>query len=591
MEFLKRQGYPNTKCNMEQMMTKDRATQIVLSLLKAHGIHKAVVSPGTTNIALVASMQYDSWFEVYSSIDERSAAYMACGMAMENNEPVILSCTEATASRNYYPALTEAFYRKLPILIITGTHGDRLTGHLHAQSLNRSLLPVDVVRKSISVNRIKDAEDEWVSIVDINMAILELKRHGGGPVHINLQEATNCGFTSTDLPKIRKIERVSYGDNFPKIEDFKRIVIFIGSHKPFKRREENIIDKFCEQHNAVVFCDHTSGFHGRYRVLNALSGCQHNRSRMKNPDLIIHLGEVSGEIYNTYRLFAKCTWRVNEDGEVRDLFRNLTYVFELRECDFFTHYISDSSVIRLDFFNYYKELYKELQKKIPELPFGNIWIAQHLHDKISKNAYLHLAIFNTLRSWNFFEVDDSIRTSCNVGGFGIDGTLSTTIGMSLANPQKIYYCIVGDLSFFYDMNSIGNRHIGNNIRILLINNGRGTEFRNYDHPASQWGDAADAYIAAGGHFACQSQTLVKNYAENLGFKYLSADSKEQYLSVAESFISPELGDRPILFEVFTNSLDESDAIRIIRNLVKDEKTFIKKVSGKVSAIAKRIGNI
>lgn len=104
--------------------TNDKSTQIVLSLLKEHGIRKVIVSPGTTNIALVASMQCDPWFEMYSCVDERSAAYMACGLASESGEPVVITCTEATASRNYFPGLTEAHYRKLPILAITGSHGN-----------------------------------------------------------------------------------------------------------------------------------------------------------------------------------------------------------------------------------------------------------------------------------------------------------------------------------------------------------------------------------------------------------------------------------------------------------------------------------
>ena len=114
---------------MSTYYSNDKTTQIVLSILKANGIRKVIVSPGTTNIALVGSMQYDSFFELYSAVDERSAAYMACGLAYESGEPVVLSCTEATASRNYYPGLTEAFYRKLPVLAITGNHGIHEIGH------------------------------------------------------------------------------------------------------------------------------------------------------------------------------------------------------------------------------------------------------------------------------------------------------------------------------------------------------------------------------------------------------------------------------------------------------------------------------
>lgn len=573
---------------MTHHYTNDKATQIVLALLKAHGIKKVIASPGTTNIALVASMQYDQWFEMYSSVDERSAAYVACGLAAESGEPVVLTCTEATASRNYFPGLTEAYYRKLPILTITGTHGDEITGHLHAQSLDRSQTPKDTVRFSVCVNRIYNKNDEWITTVNLNKAILELTRHGGGPVHINLHEATGLGFDTNVLPKVRKINRVTFKDKLPSFDNINSIIIFIGSHKQFTYKETKSIEKFCETHNAVVCTDLTSGYHGKYKVLNALLGCQNNQIKMRHPDLIIHLGEVSGEIYNTYRVYAKQTWRVNEDGEIRDLYRNLTHVFEMDELTFFSHYSEDLRNDSLELYQYFANTYAQLSSCIPELPFGNLWIAQQLHDKLPENSVLHTSIFNSLRSWNFFTISDTIESSCNVGGFGIDGALSTLLGASMAQPDKLHFGIIGDLAFFYDMNVLGNRHISSNLRILLINNGKGTEFRNYDHPASAWGEDADRFMAAGGHYAKKSPLLVKAYAEALGFTYLTASSKEEFDKTKEQFISKDRQSKPIILEVFTNSKDESEAIRLIRNIVKDERTLSDKLHDKAASIARKI---
>ena len=129
--------------------TNEKNAQIVLSLLKAHGIKRVIASPGTTNMALVGSMQQDPYFEMYSAVDERSAAYMACGLAAETSEPVVISCTGATASRNYLPGLTEAFYRKLPILSITSTQPISRVGHHMAQiiavSYTHLTLPTTVI--------------------------------------------------------------------------------------------------------------------------------------------------------------------------------------------------------------------------------------------------------------------------------------------------------------------------------------------------------------------------------------------------------------------------------------------------------------
>src|SRR5690554_3657909 len=146
---------------MANYYTNEKNAQIVISLLKKHGIKKVVASPGTTNMAFVASVQQDPFFEIYSSVDERSAAYIACGLSAESGEPVVLSCTGATASRNYLPGLTEAYYRKLPILSITSTQVTSKVGHHMAQIIDRSSLPNDVVNYSVLMPLVKDEDDLW----------------------------------------------------------------------------------------------------------------------------------------------------------------------------------------------------------------------------------------------------------------------------------------------------------------------------------------------------------------------------------------------------------------------------------------------
>ena len=146
---------------MKQNYTNEKNVLILLALLKKHGVRKAIVSPGTTNIALVAGMQKDDFFEVYSSVVEPSDDYMACVLASETNEPVILSCTGATASRNYMPGLKEAFYRKLPVLAITSMQSVSKVGHLFPPTLDRSSVANDIVKYSITLPLIKDSDAYW----------------------------------------------------------------------------------------------------------------------------------------------------------------------------------------------------------------------------------------------------------------------------------------------------------------------------------------------------------------------------------------------------------------------------------------------
>ena len=189
--------------------TSERNHQILIELLKHHNIKKIVTSPGGTNVTFVASVQQDPFFELYSSVDERSAAYIACGLAEESNEPVVLSCTGATAARNYFSGLTEAYYRKLPILAITSTMPVERVGHNFAQATDRTVVSNDIAKHSVLAPIVKDAEDEWNCSVKCNEAILELKHNGRGPVHINL-ETTGADFDASSIKPVQFIDRICH---------------------------------------------------------------------------------------------------------------------------------------------------------------------------------------------------------------------------------------------------------------------------------------------------------------------------------------------------------------------------------------------
>lgn len=574
---------------METHYTNERHIQILVYLLKAHGIRRIIASPGTTNLTFVASVQQDPYFMMYSAADERSACYIACGMAEESGEPVVLSCTGATASRNYLPGLTEAFYRKLPVLAVTSMQHPGRIGHNRSQVIDRRAQPNDVVKISVQTTCVHTAEDEWSCAAEINKAILELTRDGGGPAHINLQTTYSKDFSVKELPPAKVIRRVTYGDGLPGISA-KNVAVFVGSHVKFTERLSAAADAFCEKYNGAMLCDATSNYKGRYRVLGALVAAQTGyRPSCLHADLVIHIGNMSGMELTPK---GEAVWRVSPDGDVVDAFQRLTCVFGMREEDFFTKYVEMGNSGSSGDDSYYKTWVSEteaLMSKIPELPLSGVWIAQQSAGRLPENSVLHLGILNSLRSWNYFDIPKSVYSYSNVGGFGIDGDVSSLVGASLVCPDKLYFGVIGDLAFFYDMNSLGNRHVGRNIRLMLVNNGRGTEFRNYNHPASRFGEDADAYMAAAGHYGFQSRDLVRHYAEDLGFEYLSADTREEFLENADQFFMPEMSERSMIFEVFTDSGDESDAVKAIHEIKFNTDASFKAKHVAESAIRNAIG--
>ena len=553
---------------MEYFYSSEVNVQILIALMKAHGVRRIIISPGTTNVAFEASVRSDSYFRLFSSADERSAAYMACGMAAETGEPVALSCTGATASRNYLPGLTEAFYRKLPVLAITSSQRFYRTGDLSPQFIDRSSLPVDAARMSLFLPLLKDDDAIAAYSVKVNSALLELTRNGGAPVHINLETGYNKDFSVKELPQVPAIYRLLPKDEFPSPKDFgKNVAIFVGAHKPWSAALTAAVETFCQKYNGVVLCDHTSNYSGKYKILfNLLSMQSRKIYSTQQPDLMIHLGEISGAYFS---IKPANVWRVSPDGELRNPFKTLRRVFEMTEEEFFTAYAANDDKIQPT--TYYSEARADtdvLLRQLPNLPLSNIWLARQTAHLLPANSSLHLAILNSLRAWNFFECDPSITRFANVGGFGIDGCASALIGASLAAPDKLFFAVIGDLAFFYDLNSMGNRHVGKNLRILLVNNGVGTEFKMYTHYAYRFGDDANQFIAGAGHYGKQSRDLVKHYAQDLGFEYISAESKQEYLLNLRRFVTPEKLPQSIIFEVFTTHEDESEALRLMKNIAK-----------------------
>lgn len=552
--------------------TNERNVQIVIALLKANGIKKVVASPGATNYTFVASLQYDSWFEVYSSVDERSAAYIACGLAAESGEPVVLTCTGSTASRNYMPGLTEAYYRKLPVLAITSHQGTDRLGQLIFQNIDRRNVPNDVAKLSVELPVVKDARDEAFVTMEANKAILELRRNGGGPVHINIFTTYSRDFSVKELPAVRVMKRVQAWDEMPEMPKGS-VCVYVGSHVHFTPRQTEAVDKFCATHDAIVICDHTSGYYGKYRLLPTLAQFQKVETLFETFDLMVHIGEVSAATF-AGSVPVKQIWRVSEDGELRDPFKKLTTVFQMSEEYFFKHYSSEDGC-KHEAIDRYRAAFGEIYNHIPELPFSNIWTASQLSARLPKGSLFHISASNSRRCWNMFHLPEDVQCTSNVGCCGIDGCTSSLIGSSLASPNRLCYLVTGDLAFFYDLNSLGNRHVGSNIRILLINNAVGAEFKLNIHPCYAFSDDADKYMAAAGHYGAKSPVLVKHFSEDLGFQYLSATNKEEFIEALDVFTNPNITDRPILLEVFTSHENENEALQLMTSINVDAKVVMK----------------
>lgn len=550
------------------MFTIIENARIVVSLLKKHNIRHIVISPGGSNIPISQAVQSDSFFKCYSVVDERSAMYVAIGIYLETGELVATSCTSANATRNYVPGLTEAYYKRIPILAITTSKHPLFVGQEYMQSPYQTSLPIDSVKYSYTLPRISTEEDRELCIRRTNEAILELTHNYNGPVQLNIEvcDSETWSLGNFEIPDTRLIQRFTRTNiELLKLHN-KRILIVIGEHIPFTIDEKKSIEKFCDSHNAFIYTNHISNYHGKYS-LNALpilvGASKEIFDNKLTPDVVIILGGTTGD----YDLFFKLKyalnhnieyWRVNTDGKIIDTYCHLNKIFQMTITDFFDYFNSISLKENLDH-TYYESWAKGLEYKNDnvDLAFSNVYLASKLHSVIPQNSRIHFSILNSLRCWSYFDLDPSIHAYCNVGAFGIDGCMSTMLGQSIVSSE-LCFLIIGDLSFYYDMNSLAIRHLKNNIRILLINNNGGCEFK-----INQIHNQVDVsqYIAADGHFK-----NAKSWAIDNGFEYLSSNSKEEYIKHIPSFISKS--DKPIILEVFTLPHDEKEAISQIRGALR-----------------------
>lgn len=539
--------------------TKVENVRMLLTLLKKHGVRHIVTSPGGTNIPIVQGLQQDSYFKCYSVVDERSAMYFAIGLQIQVGEPVATTCTSAQATRNYLPGLTEAYYKHIPILAITCSKHARYTYQECMQAPDQTSLPVDSVKRTFSLPYISNPADRVMCERMINAAILELTHHRAGPVQLNVPiiDSERLAFVETELPNTRFIQRYDVEQDWNICLAGKKIMVVAGECRSYTQQERKLIQTFLQNHNAILYTNHLSNLHideeqqGNL-LLSAMSQALFDEQFA--PDVLITIGGQTGD----YPVYGKINgnkslehWRVSPDGEVVDPYDKLTKVFQCSNTTFFKRMALVDATNDHTFYQVWNNAIKKLKLDV-ELPLSNLFVAQQLHELIPTGSTMNYAILNSLRSWLMFPISKTVNGYSPVAAFGIDGGMSMALGHAY-DSKDLHFFITGDLAFFYDMNSLGIRGLGNNIRIILVNNNRGAEFAMYGNPNNI--DLA-TYISAENHNGSAEGWCTAN-----NFKYINATTKEDVLKHIPDLVSPS--NQSIVLEVMTKTEDEEAALKIM----------------------------
>ena len=580
------------------MYTELKSYQIIIALLKKYGIRKCVLSAGARNVPFVHSVEQDSDFECYSVVDERSAGYFALGLAQQSGEPVVISCTSSTAACNYWPPVAEAYYQNVPLLVLTSDRDPALLGQREDQMIDQVGMYDRHVRKSVNLPLVKTDDDFRFCQRLVNEALLELDHHEGGPVHINVpMKWYSTSFTAAKLPEVTRIERVELEDPASKWEEkarrlreCRRILVACGQLPMPSDKLKSHLEAFFASYNCAISVEHMSNIatRGTINTFVAFEGKYVSQKRFSElkPDLVITFG---GNIMQGLKHALRSSegfehWSINSDGSVCDMFGGLTTIFECSPEAFFERmnmYVDDDAKNDLTYYSKLKEYVGSI--KPYEFPWSNVYAIENVVKRIPSGSILHLSINTAIRVTNFFRLADGVRVYANIGTYGIDGCMSSLMGQAQAT-DGMAFLIIGDLAFFYDMNSLRIKHVGSNVRILLLNNHGGEEF----YYNGMWQDEASDL-----HTSARHSNVAGPWAESCGFKYLTANDRESFDNALPEFMAAD-SDKPVLLEVFTEMSTDSqviydfyDASRprdVVSDVKRAGKELVKKTIGKETAV-------
>ena len=554
-------------------MYSDKKSILQLAaLLKAHGVRKMVLCPGSRNAAIVHTFANIEDFTCYSITDERSAGFFAIGLSLQGGGPAAVCCTSGSALLNLHPAVAEAYYQQIPLIVISADRPAAWIGQMDGQTLPQPHVFGSLVKMSVNLPEVHTEEDEWHCNRLINEAILETTHHGKGPVHINVPISEPIyRFTAKELPEVRVITRYQglnvydrdYKELIEKLNGYQKRMVVVGQMTLIYQFDKKFIKPLSK--NFAWLTEHLSNQTiPALPIKNfdvAISGMDEERQEQMTPDLLITYGGhiVSKQLKKYLRTHKpKEHWHITPDGKVADLFGCLTTVIEIDPFEFL-----EKIAFMLDGKPTSYPMVWENWCKIhpsPELPYSQISVTGDLIKALPAPCALHLANSSTVRYAQLFPLSNDVEVCCNRGVNGIEGSLSSALGYAVAS-DKLNFVIIGDLSFFYDMNALWSTHFHNNLRILVLNNEGGEIFHTLPG-MDKSGGTSRKFITAEHH------TSARGWAEERGFFYMNATDDEEWQEALKTFASPEEHPQPMLLEVWT---DKGEDTRLLREYYKSLK--------------------
>jgi len=543
------------------MSTNKPIVNVLAKLAVAKGLRHAVISSGSRNAPIVIAFDAEKKVECLSVIDERSAGFFALGIAQQTNSPVALICTSGSAVLNYAPAIVEAYYQKIPLLILTADRPTEWIDQDDGQTIKQTGIFASYIKTSFTLPADANHADElWYTERAVSEAFNIANEKGDeGPVHINIPlreplyvEAKDMQsrFKNIEVAAVtKKLSDKAEKEIISAWQKASKKMIICGLHKPDKELN-TLLSKLADDVSVVVMTECTSNLFDA-KFVNTIDGyfeslTDSEKDELK-PEILITLGgPVTTKKFKAYLRKYKPNehWHISASSSHIDTYQSLTRVLPLDEKEVFALLIKSkgkSSGYADDVSALNTYALKKLDAYCKQVPFSDLKVFQAIFNNLPANSDVQLGNSTPIRYTSLFNL---IKTGAhfysNRGVSGIDGSVSTAAGAAYGSG-KMTTLITGDLAFFYDSNGLWNKHLPENLRVIVINNSGGGIFRIID---SRDTPLLEEY------FEAKHEMKAEPFAKAYNIPYYSAGNEKELEKGLVQFYKPQKG-KPAILEVFT----------------------------------------
>ncbi|WP_320815007.1 2-succinyl-5-enolpyruvyl-6-hydroxy-3-cyclohexene-1-carboxylic-acid synthase [Flavobacterium sp.] len=525
--------------------------QSVIEICKAKGVEHIIISPGSRNAPLTIGFANHPSFKCYSIVDERCAAFFALGIAQQINKPVAVVCTSGSALLNYYPAVAEAFYSQIPLVIISADRPHDKIDIGDGQTIRQENVFTNHILYNANLHEIASIENDLTINEALNTSITNK-----GPVHINVpfeeplySTVSELSVTSKVVPIVEENKTLELNNDFvSKWNLASKKLVLVGELKP-NSIETFVAEQLAKDESVVVMTEATSNLHNKTFVSNIdaiITPFTTEDFEHFKPEILVTFGGmvVSKRIKAFLRKYQPIQhWHIDE-LRAYDTYGCLTNHVKSNPNLFFNQLYLNCNLVSSTYAKEFADIITFREQKHKEylatVPFSDFSVFELITKKLQGNINLQISNSSAIRYMQLFDLNENIEVFCNRGTSGIDGSTSTAIGAATTS-EKLTVLITGDISFFYDSNALWNKYIPNNFKIILINNSGGGIFRIL--PGHQENNVFNEFFET-------SHNLKANHlAEMYGFKYCYVNENDDLENLLDKFLNSN--ECPSLLEINT----------------------------------------